>query len=58
MVRWQNAIFVAIPILDMVPSCWTAFRRRPGGLDVGAIAKGSGLFVGGGCVGFLLQLYF
>ena len=57
MVRWQNAIFVAIPILDMIPSCWAALRRRPG-LDVGAIAKGSGLFVGGGCVGFLPQLYF
>ena len=57
MVRWQNAIFVAIPILDMVPSCWAALRRRPG-LDVWAIAKGSGLFVGGGCVGFLPQLYF
>ena len=56
MVRWQNAIFVAIPILDMAPAYWAALRHRRV-QELTAIAKTHGLFIVGGVVGFFPQLY-
>ena len=57
MVRWQNAIFVAIPILDMVPVSWDRLRQRRA-KEFTAIAKTHGLFIVGGLVGFFPQLAF
>lgn len=57
MVRWQNALFIALPAADAISEYWAAWRgTKVGGLT--ASAKRHGTFLAGALVGFLPQLLY
>ena len=56
MVRWQNALFVLLPAVDVLQACWVV--RRGNRLQFLKIAKEQAAFVSAGFLTFLPQLFF
>jgi hypothetical protein len=57
MVRWQNAVFLALPVFDATVSAWRALRQRDGS-GLTRTTLNAAMSALGFMVGFLPQMYF